>query len=646
MRNLVCGSLLCVVMTGCGGGGNGGSPSTPTTDTPPDNNSFSITIYGDEDVVVGDVVELAVTADNGVSLDTVSWQSEDPAIELLAAHTQVIGFDATAPGNYPVSVSVTDASGNTTEASVTVRVTQGSAPSVRVRIGREASELGRVTLYADVTDYDTVSDIRWEQVSGPAILNLSYDDGSPSHSVYFQAPEVNQDSMVTMRATVTFSDGSTASDDSMVVVRNIDYATNAFMVSDRNDDNILETVSARMMPYRADSPYANALVNCTYSNTQARSCSFSALPMLGSETESPSVEDVLNRTLVSHPWMGDVFADYLRNDPAAEDMLSLLRATTAVVISYDIRPSFYWTATGAIYLDANNFWQTPSQRDTLDRAPDYRSGFGSDLNYTSGWRYVKDGEYYFPQPAYPLEARLTRPASGVSASLTRLMYHELAHANDFFDYTIWSQLRDDESPLGVYNASQGNINSNALDDALPLTSQELHALASVRYRGNDASPLQQSYDAQMVAGWFEDDTAVSDYSYLTIREDYAMLVERFMMLYRLGVSADDAYFTRETAIQRNYDITWGQRNRISVPDVTQRAIFALERILPSLNAEQAAESLLPPVALPTGESWFDTVSLAAESAGQVDSGTVTSGQQLPPMPYEHAPLVLQGIPVH
>ena len=92
---------------------------------------------------------------------------------------------------------------------------------------------------------------------------------------------------------------------------------------------------------------------------------------------TPDIEDILNRTLVSHQWMKR-FEQYLRDSVVGQDMLNLLRGVTAVVISAEVRPSFYWAVTGAIYLDADN-WLTPVERDTLNEAPDYRAGFGAEL---------------------------------------------------------------------------------------------------------------------------------------------------------------------------------------------------------------------------------------------------------------------------
>ena len=55
------------------------------------------------------------------------------------------------------------------------------------------------------------------------------------------------------------------------------------------------------------------------------------------------------------------------------------------------------------------------------------------------WRYVKDNSYasYY----YPEDMRVTRQASDGLYRLASLMYHELAHANDFFAQSTWAKLK-------------------------------------------------------------------------------------------------------------------------------------------------------------------------------------------------------------
>lgn len=364
-----------------------------------------------------------------------------------------------------------------------------------------------------------------------------------------------------------------------------------------------------MQPYHADSPYADALSDCVYNNTLSESCRFSTLPLIGQQTESPTIDDILDRTYVSHPWMGDAFKDFLETSDTASDLLSMLRATTAVVIAYDIRPSFYWAVTGAIYLDANNFWRSPEERDTLNTQPDYRSNFGNDLDFSIYWRYTRNNEYFYPQPGLAASDRRTRTREGVEAALSWLMYHELAHANDFFDYTTWSSLSNSDTPLNFFN--ENSQLSTGLSNALPLSSSQLHALAQVSYGGNTASSTQRNYSAQQVADWFEGDGAITYYSYYTDREDFANLVERFMMLYRINVSSDVGILSKDAINDGTYSVTWGQRNRVNDDQVRLRAEYAVSRIMPALNVSEIQATLPSPMLFPENSTWFNSVDLSS-----------------------------------
>jgi hypothetical protein len=64
------------------------------------------------------------------------------------------------------------------------------------------------------------------------------------------------------------------------------------------------------------------------------------------------------------------------------------------VIGAHVRPSFYYALTGAIYLDADNFWRTADERDVIDEAPDFRSDFDRDLQYSGLWRYVANNRAF------------------------------------------------------------------------------------------------------------------------------------------------------------------------------------------------------------------------------------------------------------
>ena len=594
--------ISVILLTACGGSGSNDS-SAPASPAP----TPTISISGSTTAVVGDAVDFVVAVPNGMTVTGINWQVSGMETQPLNAHTQAIGFDATSSGSFDISVNVSLENGATLSDTLTMQVNENTAPLAALRLGHEASEGGKVSLRVDTVNAQglNITDIEWRQRSGVTVNNFNYDEGDYSHSIYFQAPSVNSDAVIEIESIVTLSNGDVVSDVAQVLVKNIDVNRNGYFVDD--ETSIPETVSAHMQPYRLNSPYASALNDCVYNNQVSSSCSFSKLPLIGQVTENPTIDDILDRTYVSHPWMGDAFKAFLETSATRDDMLQLLRATNAIVISYDIRPSFYWVATGAIYLDANSFWRTPQERDTLNTRPDYRSSFGSDLDFTTSWRYVKDGAYYFPIISTSNVAeRQSRSTKDIEAALSYLLYHELAHANDFFDHTEWRQLSGNASPLSSYDDTSPI--STGLTSSLPLTSSQLHALAEVMYGGTSASSAQKNYTALQIANWFEEDAAVTFYAYFTEREDLATLFERFMMLYRLEAEADVGVFTQETLEDGTFIPTWAQRNRVSEDDVAMRVDYVVSRILPELNVP-AIQALLPtPYLLPNNVTWRESAS--------------------------------------
>ncbi|NMH61097.1 Ig-like domain-containing protein [Alteromonas ponticola] len=609
--------LSVAFVVGCGGSGDNDGP----TNSPPPANAPELVISGPSEVVVGDSVGLVVTASDNSSLSSVNWRVDQENLKLLTAHTQVVGFDAPTAGDYLFTISARTASGRAINTDYSLTVIEGETPDAVVRVDHQAAEGGRISLRVDNNSTKTIESVSWQQTAGPAAVDVVYDDNDdPKQNIYFDAPRVTSDVIIAYRATIQYDDGSDASDEAQVLVKDMEIVDDAFFTRSEM------YTSSHMQAYRKDSPYADALDECVYNNRITYPCEFETLPLIGQETESPTIDDILNRTYVSHPWMGNAFKKYLENAPAGDDMLSLLRAVTAVVISYDIRPSFYWVVTGAIYLDARNFWRTPAERDTLNTEPDYRSAFGNELAYRTTWRYVKDGEYYYPQPGLAPELRNTRTQLGVEQAIDWLLYHELGHANDFFNYASWSQIPLSTTPFDWFEDNAPK--SDGLETSLPLMSPELHALAQVNFGGETATAEQKAYTAADVAAFYQDDVASSFYSYYTSREDYATLFEQFMMLYRIKASSDVGVFTAETFENEEYVLTWGQRNRINQSSVQPRAKYVVNRILPELNVDEIQASLPEPQLLPEGEDWYETLVLDGETIESTESLSLFRSQKV------------------
>lgn len=602
------------LLTACGGGSSDSGPAQPTPAPPPPTpvpdqtpadpltTSNGLVFFGSATATTGESLGFAVRREDGSDLDQVTWQQVQGPQDLvvLASHTQAIGFDVNQAGDYAFDVSTVNDAGVSRSARVEFTVLEGTAPEANIRLDHAATERGRVSLRVDTNPAKTVSDISWEQLAGPLAQNVTLNDDNLNF-VFFDAPAVTTDSVIAYEATVTYTDQSTAVDTAIVMVKNDTINESAYFP---NSDLI---VTDDMFAYRADSPYASAIERCVYTNTLASTCRFSELPLIGQVTEQPTVEDILDRTLVSHAWMGQRFEEFLRSSAAGPDMLQLLRATTAIVISYEVRPSFYWTATGAIYLDGNNFWQTPAERDTLNDRPDFRSDFGNQLQFIIPWRYVKNNDYY-PAGRYPQADRLQRTFEDVEASISWLMYHELGHANDFFPSSSWAGLSPSDDPLSSFREN-GTL-SDTIPTSLPLRSDQMKALAQVSFAGETPSTTQRNYNGADVESFFEPDVSPSYYSYLNEREDFATLFERFMMLYRLGASNDVAVI--ETVNNDDLIVTWGQRDRINEANIVPRVRYAVENILPELDFNAIQSQLPAPILMDPTKSWFDNVVLGEQ----------------------------------
>jgi len=620
--------FVCVfALTACGGSGTSTrgenterpdlGPSTPSPSTgslDPIIEDSNVQIFGSLNTVEGAAIGFSIIPKTTRDIRQVRWtQTSGPLLNFLAPNSQTIGFDVPAVGSYSLQISVT-LDGSTEPLLYDLAFSALNAPSqanpaTNIRLDHSVSELGKVSLHVGASGNKTIADVIWQQVAGPQVNDLE----TIGDFLFFDAPAVEKDDVIMYRANVNYTDGTSGTDEVLLTVNNIDFDENGLFY---NNGTI---ISDDLYSANDDSPYKASVEQCVYNNRipSTPTCTFAQLPLIGSTSQSntPTVEEILDRTLVSHPWMAERFKLYLENSAAGEDMRNLLRGVTAIVISYDVRPSFYWAATGAIYLDANNFWQTPQERDTLNDAPDYRSSFGSELQFRVLWRYTKDNEYY-PNNRYDKQSREERSFADVEASISWLMYHELAHANDFFPSSSWTTMNTNTTPLRY--ANQNGTNSDILDLRYPLRSSEMHALAQVRFRNESATSVQKNYSGEDVAYFFSPDIAPSFYAYLTTREDFATMFERYMMLYRLDAEADVAISDSESI--DDYGVSWGQRNRISDESLADRAVFVVNRVYPELQDVRSQLADLPgPIFMDTSEGWFDNIDISPANTGSVES---------------------------
>jgi hypothetical protein len=626
-RSFLFAAAFCGLVTACGGGDSPAPAPTPAPAPapapPPAGPSPTCTgtepfsAVADASVAVGKAAGAVIAGCSGPLAEVVWTQTAGPIVDILSYTSQAITFEpASTPGlTYSFRVNFRDAGGVQRSATVSTVATAAPTPAlVLARVDQAVRKGGSVSLRAWPTLAAGETNT-WTQIAGPQVTM----DASDPNRVLFVAPEVTRDTALVFRVTRRTAAGATDSDDVMVLVENHAQApadpagTGPYTFSDMH--------VSRVYPYRANGPFASVLARCTYdANLQyfgagANACPLATLPYLHQTTGGavPTVGQIMDRVLVSHDWMGQVFETFLTNQLAGNDDLKrLFNGVTAIVIGAHVRPSFYYALTGAIYLDADNFWLTAAQRDVIDESPDFRSDFDRDLGYSSAWRYTEGGQSIFVN--FPADSRIGRDQAYLLAESGWLLYHELAHASDFLPPARRGMLNNALPPWE--NVAGGTLPSSQLTAVYPLTSNEMRGLAQVKFQGATATAEQRGYTPDTVASFFAPDRATDEYNYSTEREDAAMVFEEFMMFRNHGWRRDMAITDKITATttSANLIVRWGQRGRVGTPAIKLRAELLVSLMAPWIPASDV-QNLPAPLQMRAGESWAANLMLPGPPAG-------------------------------
>ncbi|GIU25825.1 hypothetical protein L2719_04625 [Shewanella schlegeliana] len=530
-----------------------------------------------------------------------NWtQTSGPNLILISNKSPVLAFTASESGNYKFELTAVSSQASYTE-SIEISIDAANSAQLAIRVDHQASEGNSVSFRIDTPDVNTPSQISWCVAAGP---DLNVDISSPEIAL-FTAPSVAEDTLSTLRVSAVI-DGQSVTDDVQLLITKEDAITSQYF-----DERVAKTFA-----YKDNSPYKNDLQACVYSNQLQQSCTIARLPLIGQQA-SIDKQAILDRVLVSHQWMGQNFEYFLENLDPNSDFATLLQSVTAIVISYDVRPSFYWVLTGAIYLDPNDLWLLAEERDTINEAPDYRSGFGNDLNFLMPWRYVKNNSY--TSYVVPRSVRTDRTPQELMPDLASLLYHELAHANDFFPRSVHASLSGPtllDDYLRRSDAEQ--LVSDQLIELYPLASQEMVNLAEVSFKGETANDTQKSYIASDISSFFSPDRATDYYAYSTRREDAAMLFEEALMSHRYAIQRDVAVTDKpDNPTASSITVDWGQRGRIGDIKLESRAAFVIDQMMPELNGLSLVSDLPTPIEMKQGQSWSDNLTISPVNSPQL-----------------------------
>lgn len=375
--------------------------------------------------------------------------------------------------------------------------------------------------------------------------------------------------------------------------------------------------------YVQNSKYASVLSECALIRHSNSSCTLSKLPFIGQESTTVTKADVMNRVIVSHEWMGERFSQLLDILPA--DMLPLFRSVTTIVISKDIRPSHYRSMTGAIYLDPAYLWTTVAEKRTIDTKKDYRSDYGNKLQHRYLARYVLNNAYAYPY--HSLTDDSEREVKDIVHRFARLLYHELAHANDFLPPNYIARLDNSSTAFLALRFLRNARISTRLTAQSPLQSQTLSSIAQVYYQGEKATAEQIAMTPQVLGADFERDRANEFYSYSTIREDTANLFEATMMQLNYGIELDVGFSNAPAGSSpacNDYVVGWGMRNKLAQPAVRARAKFVAQEILGTMYNwdDFFSNKVGTSTHMQAGKGWCDNLVLGSAANTQTINTTI------------------------
>jgi hypothetical protein len=393
------------------------------------------------------------------------------------------------------------------------------------------------------------------------------------------------------------------------------------------------TIPRAVAPAVADGPWADVLVRCLVDpgvDGANGSCTTATLPLLGQETDAPTLDEVMERVLVAEPWMAEQLRSVLQRLPP--ETLRLFRSVTGVLVG-PVRPSFYTTGTGALYLDSLYLARDGVELGDVDTdTPDFRADFGNGLRFEIPFRYVSGDR----QVGSGDLAVGTRQGAFLLTSL--VLYHELAHAADFFPPDRLAAV-DRGTPIAEVRFPGERI-SDDLRVNLPLRSSVLRGAAGVRFLGDAPTDAERALTPEEIADEFALDGAVDFYAYATPFEDLATTAEAFWARHALGLERDVVVIPRVAAPERCTDlpVIWGMRDRILEPGVLERLRIVLGRVLPEASdalLSSFGDGAFPRLAEP-GSNLCEirfadgtSASLASPDALPLLQGTVVEARRVP-----------------
>ncbi len=350
--------------------------------------------------------------------------------------------------------------------------------------------------------------------------------------------------------------------------------------------------------YKENQKYSNVLIDCII--VARGSCSLNTLPFIGLEKAIPSKDDIMNRLIVSHAWIGKRFSEFLNHYP--KEAFPLFNTVTAIVVGSNVRPSQYLPQGSVILLDPKDLWLTKTEFDSISKEKDYRTNLGDVLSFDFLRRPIKNNKLAYTDSS--LTYTKERTIQDILFRFSYILFHELAHAIDYFHHSTISQYKRNIpfSSLPVRDRQSKILNNT--NKNFSISSRTLKILAAKKYIFRTQE--HDTTTAKEAANEFSMDIATDLYSYVNNVEDFSMLFTVVASKKFFNVEYDIA-FTNNPGSSKNckdYIIAQGWRNRLANPAVKTRALTVAKNVMPSIDWDGFFSTQIgKETALTQGKNW-------------------------------------------
>jgi hypothetical protein len=372
---------------------------------------------------------------------------------------------------------------------------------------------------------------------------------------------------------------------------------------------------------------SDELLSCFAKGNAGEYCDLSEASPLGAGKtmdQKLSIEDVAERLLVSHEWMGDEFVELLERWYWLEDrdILDLFRPYSSIVISFEGQFYGYYFVEESATLVLSGFalWKDKQQYEDLfveSGGSSSHSGI-AEIPFQSWQRQIdsvtKQETYqsiYYDE--YDNNVRFTHQ---LRPQMMQIIAHTSAHAFDSYPQSTLSSLDEQDS---LFTHVQSLALSNLLENNYPVYKSDLVTdFANYRYDGATPTDRLVNSTGQEFYDELVNSQAITTWGYHSAYESLAMLFQQYALYKYEGVIMDlsvvgwedNDYYCNE------YEVIAGRRGYSD--DVKARMAYAASIVL-GIDMSVALDDLaeVEEKSIPAGLGYCESEDFELDSQARV-----------------------------